>query len=541
MVKLVTVSQMREIEAQADKSGISYAEMMTRAGIMAARQALKMIEGIPEPRVTLLIGKGNNGGDGLVVARYLVEQGNIDVRCYLLSRPSDDFWPFADAQNANVFMAFAADDDGRVLRHMVASADLIIDALFGIGVRLPIEGSAEKILRGVHQGMNERRQTIPPNMALHPASPSIQPARAIPGVLAIDCPSGLDCDDGQIDRKAIRADVTITFIAPKIGQVLFPGAAHVGDLVIAPLGIPDDLPAMRQPSPTLTTSLHAREHLPHRPPDGNKGTFGKVLIVGGSRMYRGAPVLSAEAAYRAGAGLVAIASITVVVDSIAASQREPIFIEIAEESGYISRTGTDDLAPHIAHYDALLIGPGLGLSDGTRQFLRELLRQESLPPLVIDADALNIIAEHDDMLDHLPPHSILTPHPGEMARLCRVRVEDVQADRIAIAQQKAREWGVTVVLKGAHTVIASDDNEPVGVMPFKSTALATAGTGDVLAGIIAGLRAGGVSAKSAALVGAYIHGTCGHFAALKHDNERGVIAGDVVAAIPQALSVIERA
>lgn len=541
MVKLVTVSQMREIEAQADQNGISYAEMMRRAGIMAARQVLKMIEGISEPRVTLLIGKGNNGGDGLVVARHLLEQGNIDVRCYLLARPSDDFWPFVEARAANVFMAFAEDDDGRVLRHMVASADLIIDALFGIGVRLPIEGTGEKVLRAVHQAINERKAAQPPNIALHPASPSAQPTRAFPQVLAIDCPSGLDCDDGRIDRKAIPADVTITSIAPKIGQMLFPGAAYVGDLVVAPLGIPDDLPAMREPTPTLITSLQAKARLPHRPPDGNKGIFGKVLVIGGSRMYRGASTLSAEAAYRVGAGLVAVASIAVVVESVATSQRESIFIELTDESGYISRIGVDDLAPHITNYDAILVGPGLGLSDGTREFLRRLLHAEALPPLIIDADALNIIAERGDMLDSLPPDSILTPHPGEMARLCRMRVDDIQADRITITREKTREWGVTLVLKGAHTVIASDDDEPVCVMPFKSTALATAGTGDVLAGIIAGLRAGGVAAKDAAILGAYIHGTCGHLAAEKHGNERSVIAGDVAAAIPQALSIIERA
>ncbi len=535
MVKLVTVAQMRQIEAEADADGLSYDEMMNRAGQMTARYALQMLDGILNPKITILVGTGNNGGDGLVAARYLMNQA--DVRCYLLAELDAENVPFSAAKEAGVFMAFAEHDDGRVLRNMVASSDLVIDSLFGIGVRLPLRDTAARILRNVRQAINERRREVPPGYLLHPQSPSKQSQRFYPRVLAVDCPSGLDCDTGQVDSNTIPADVTLTFINPKIGQVVFPGSASVGELVIAPLGLPDNLATLKSLSNHLTTSLDVAAMLPSRPLDSNKGTFGKALIIGGNADYIGAPALSAEAAYRSGTGLVSIAAIQPVVDRIAGNLYEPTYITLPAYRRGIAPTGIDVLKDILPNYSAVLVGPGMGQTSGAAVFLLALLNA-ALPPAVIDADALNILAEQAGWWMLLPPGTIITPHPGEMSRLSGLSTAEVQADRLSIAQKYAVEWGVTLVLKGAHTIVATP-GEDLHILPFKSDALATAGTGDVLAGIIAGLRAQGAKAHQAAVCGAYIQGLCGLITAEQVGNQRAVMAGDVVRAIPQALQRIE--
>ncbi len=515
MVKIVSVEQMRKIEADADASGLHYDELMERAGQATAWYALQMVKHIDQPRITILVGKGNNGGDGLVAARYLLQQ-HVDVRCYLLEKL--DTAPFKAAEEANVFFAYAEDDDGRVLRHMVASADLIIDALFGIGIRLPLRDTAAKVLRGVKQGINERLREIPDNLIYNLAQPHKMAQIAVPCVLAVDCPSGLDCDTGQIDTNALHADETITFIAIKHGQVTFPGAEAVGKLHLAPLGaeVPQDTGI------PLADHRFIAQKLPQRTANSNKGTYGKTLIVGGSENYQGAPILSAEAAYRSGCGLVTIGTSSAPGHSLS-------------EVTYIDAVNDDVLE----NYDALLIGPGWGQAEDKKDLLNRILNSNTRPPLIVDADALNLLAKAAQWWQKLPSNTIITPHPGEMARLTNMTVADVQANRVQIAQDKANTWYVTVVLKGAHTVIATPDQEPV-LLPFKSDALATAGTGDVLAGLIAGIVAQGVSPYDAAILGGYVHGLAGELAADSIKSKRSVIASDVITHIGEALRTIER-
>ena len=532
-MRIVSVEQMRTIEAQADASGLHYAELMERAGQATAYRALQMLQGIETPRITILVGKGNNGGDGLVAARYLAEQ-NADVRCYLLERLPEDNAPFQAAQTAGLFLAYAEDDDGRVLRHMVASADLVIDALFGIGIRLPLRDNAVKILRGVSQSMNERRRAVPDNMIYYPSHPHHGAQIAFPRVLAVDCPSGLDCDTGELDTNALHADETITFIAIKQGQVKFPGAAAVGKLTIAPLGVDDDRSEL-----ILAEKRFIDSKLPPRTADSNKGTYGKVMVIGGSGNFSGAPSLCATAAYRSGAGLVTVGS-TRAVNAVAGTHlKEATFIHLQDKNGVICGDAASTALDASTGYSTLLIGPGLGQAEATNAFLTTILTTEELPSLVLDADALNILSKQENWWEHLPDNTIITPHPGEMARLTGLSTTDVQAQRVKIAQEKSNTWGLTVVLKGAHTVIASP-GQPTVIMPFKSDALATAGTGDVLAGLIAGFVAQGITSHDAACVGAYIHGLAGELAAETKGSARGVIADDVIQHIPQALAVIEK-
>lgn len=512
MIKIVTVEQMRQIEAAADAGGLSYTTMMENAGRATAEQAQMMLQGIEKPRITLLIGGGNNGGDGLVAAHYLTQNQDMDVRLYLLKRREDENFQ----RVAHLFTAYAEDDhDGRLLRQMAASADLVIDALFGIGVRLPLKGAAEKILRDVNKALNARKAALPDEWTIYPSRPDKMRQIATPRVLAVDCPSGLDCDTGEIDRNAIPADVTITFIAAKRGLFAFPGAAHVGELSVATIGVVDENPV----SMKLATAHGVRGLLPSRSANSHKGSFGKVAIAGGSPNYTGAAVLSAEAAYRAGAGLVAVSASPEVIQMLAPHMREAIW--------------QPDVTA-LLDYNALLVGPGWGQSDEKAALLDNLLARE-LPPLVIDADGLNLLSQMQDWWEKLPADTIITPHPGEMSRLSGLSTQEIQSNRYQVAQEKAAAWNVVLVLKGAHTLIAAPDGE-LCVLPFKTDALATAGTGDILAGLIAGMLAQGVQPFDATIVAGYIHGLAGELL----PNGRASIAGDVLATIPQALALIER-
>ncbi len=515
MLKIVSVEQMRKIEAAADASGYAYAAMMENAGTAAAKHALKIFSA-DDLRVTVLVGKGNNGGDGLVAARVIAQESKALVRCYLLGKRDDDPLLIA-ARQAGVHIADAEDDQGfRVLRQMVSSAHLVLDALFGIGIRLPLHGDAARLLQIAHAAIQDVRSQPPGNTRL-------------PYVLAIDCPSGLDCDSGALDPSTIPADETITFIAAKPGLLTFPGASAVGQLTVAPIDMPADLPELdSQPQVLVDTEL-ACQLLPPRPLNSHKGTYGTALIIGGSTNYRGAVGLSALAAYGVGAGLVTVCTENSVVNALSGH---------ILEATWLPQETTESLPLDSA--DALLIGPGWGQAQSNRDILNRVFAQESLPPLIMDADGLNLLAEMDQWWEKLPPYTILTPHPGEMARLTGLSTAEIQANRREIAVETAAEWGVIVLLKGAHTLIASPDNGQMATLPFKTDALAKAGTGDVLAGAIAGLLAQGMEPYNAAVLGGYLHGLSGEYSARQTGTTRSVLAGQVAAHLGQALSQIER-
>jgi ADP-dependent NAD(P)H-hydrate dehydratase / NAD(P)H-hydrate epimerase len=525
MLKIVTTAQMRAIEAAADASGLTYAQLMQNAGRAAARRAQALLGDLDQPRVTVLVGKGNNGGDGLVAARLLAESGT--VRCYLLApRPDDPL--VAAAEAAGAVMANAEDDQGyRVLRQMVSSADLLVDALFGIGIRLPLRGAAVKILQITGSILDERRAQQPQDRVINPTQPDYAVGkRHWPLVLAVDCPSGLDCDSGEVDPHTLPADESITFIAVKPGQITFPGARYVGQLTAATAGVPDDLPELQAISHHLADAEQVHKLLPERPVNSHKGTYGKLLIVGGSAAYRGAMGLAARAAYRIGAGLVSVSTPDAVVQSLAGEVQEATWLP--EETSEFQATD----------YNAVLVGPGWGQSERTRRLLANLLTQDHLHDLVMDADGLNLLAEQPEWWQKLPPDTVITPHPGEMARLSGLSTGDVQAARAELALAKAAEWQVILVFKGAHTLIASPDGG-MTALPFKTDALAKAGTGDVLAGMIAGLRTQGLSAYEAAVAGSYLHGLAGERATQKVGTTRSVLAGDVIDSVAAALQQVE--
>lgn len=528
-MKVASVEQIRQIEARVDATLMSYARMMRKAGEAASARLRQLVDLRDGTRVAFLIGKGNNGGDGLVMALDLARQSSAQISIYLLQpRPASDEL-FAQARQAGLFIASASDDkDLRLLKTMVANADVIVDALFGIGLRLPLRGSAARVLRAVN--LTLRQSAAVSAMERKPSG--------APFVFALDCPSGVDCDSGGADQHTLQADATIAFIAAKPGLFSFPAAKYVGELFVSTIGIPDSFPELAAIAACLLQDDAARAILPPRALDGHKGAFGKVMVVAGCASYIGAVALSAEAAYRSGAGLVTIATTGQLRRIVASRLREPTFLQLPDSDGAINEAAVELIREQARGYDALLVGCGLGLHPATKAFVHKLLATQDLPPLVIDADALNILSEVENWWTSLPAMSIITPHAGEMARLSQSSLAEVQAQRWQLAAGSAADWQLVVTLKGAHTLIAEPSGK-LSVNPFKTDALATAGTGDVLAGLIAGLRAQGASAYDAARLGAYVHALAGAIAIDRVGSSRSVIAGDVLKALGWAFNQIQ--
>jgi len=547
-MKVVTVEQMRAIEAASDAAGHTYAAMMERAG-RAVAEALMARLNVKGKRVLVLVGPGNNGGDGLVAAYHLAQTG-AEVACYL-SRPRD---PQQDAnlrrlQEGSVFLTTADADKGRrVLRRLATGADVVIDALLGTGSVPPVRGTVAEILKAIGRVLDRRARAPAPKLQWVGSVPQ-PPASTRPLVLAVDGPSGLDFDTGALDEAALAADLTVTFAYPKRGHFRFPGAGALGELVVADIGTDPRLAA--QVDLEVATPDMVRAWLPPRPPDAHKGTFGRALIVAGSSNYTGAARLAGAAAARAGAGLVTVALPIPIHPAVAAGLPEATYILLPHELGVVAKPAVEVLADYLERYDAILLGPGLGREQETAAFVEALLgrgkehrpvgflrderpasRAFSLPPLVVDADGLNILSEWPDWPGRLPPGAVLTPHPGEMARLMGCSTAEVQADRVEVARQQAQVWGHVVVLKGAYTVVAAPDGRTL-LEPFANPGLATGGTGDVLAGIIVALRAQGLAPFEAAAVGAYLHGLAGELARADL-GAAGMVAGDLLKYLPVA-------
>jgi hydroxyethylthiazole kinase-like uncharacterized protein yjeF len=547
-MKVVTVDQMQRIESDSNASGHSYAEMMEQAGRSVAEiiAAGMSVQGKP---VLVLVGPGNNGGDGLVAARHLSQAG-AHVTCYLYrDRDPDTDENLRLLLEGPAQLALAKDDGTfQRLRHLTHQADILIDALLGTGTHLPLRGGLADTLGVVSRIVAERRK---PALVEHTSLvPHLSPpGRGAPFVVAVDGPTGLEYETGALDEAAIPADLTVTFAYPKVGHFLFPGAAAVGELVVADIGIDPALAA--DVTLEIVTPAMVRKWLPSRPLDAHKGTFGKAMIVAGSVNYTGAAYLAGAAATRAGAGLVTLALPSAIHSAVAARLAEATYVLLPHVLGVVSRDADAVLRGALDGYDALLVGPGLGREDETQAFMERLLdggverrsvgflraeadapARSDLPPLVIDADGLNILSTIEEWPRRLAPETVLTPHPGEMARLMPGPIRDVQADRVAVARSQAAGWGQVVVLKGAYTVVAEPKGRTV-IEPFANPGLATAGTGDVLAGTIVALRAQGLGAFEAATAGVYLHGLAGELA--RHEiGAAGMVAGDVLAHLPEA-------
>ncbi|HRN68100.1 MAG TPA: NAD(P)H-hydrate dehydratase [Promineifilum sp.] len=536
-IKVFSVAEMVAAEKAADAAGHSYARMMETAGQRVAEAILQRHD-VEGRQLLILVGPGNNGGDGLVAGRYLAEAGAMVAFYLFKSRDAleDDNLARVEEMGLEVLPA-DYDQRHRVLRHRMRTADIIIDALLGTGVSRPIAGPLANLMEQIAAGLAERQGdaaeqeslvsvAAPPIASDEAPSPGDRPSR--PVVVAVDCPSGLNCDTGELDPLIIPADLTITFAGPKRGHFKFPGAAACGELVVADIDIDPQLPAVAGVPVGLATAAMARRLMPKRPADGHKGTFGTALIAAGSIRYWGAPALAARGAFRAGVGLVTLAVPQRLRPALAGQFPEAIY-PLVTDTDTLGVSTANLLLASLSDYSALLVGPGLGdaasfvgaLLDGLGE-----MTDDPPPPLVMDADGLNMLAAMPDWPQRLPPNTVLTPHPGEMARLVGRPLSAVRdEDRVELARSKAAEWGHVVVLKGAYTVVAAPDGRAT-LLPFANPVLAVGGSGDVLAGIIVALLAQKMPPYEAAALGAYLHGAAGEMARA-YWGDAGILAGEL--------------
>jgi hydroxyethylthiazole kinase-like uncharacterized protein yjeF len=507
-VKVLTAAQMREVDRRTSELGIPGIILMENAGHRVFEFLASHYAPLQNQRILVICGLGNNGGDGLVVARQLHTQ--IHPRSLDVVLAGDPEKMKGDAaQNFRMLQAAGCRVSFEITPAMEA-ATLIVDALLGTGIHGAPSGKPLELIRAINDGF------------------------PLAAVVSVDIPSGLDSDSGFRPSDAVHADHTVTFTAPKLCQALSPACELVGQLHVAPIGSPPDL---FQNDPALWLSLSEPSLFAHlfspRAPDSNKGLYGHVLVIAGARGKTGAAAMAAVGALRSGSGLVTVASAQSAINAIAAHAPEIMTEPLPEtDAGSISLRAHDPaLFAGIAEKkDVIALGPGMGQHAETIQFIRHIVAELRMP-MVVDADGLNAVARQNQR--YLGTR-IFTPHPGEMARLTGKAVADIQADRIGTARAFASERGVYLALKGNRTIVAAPDGR-VWINPTGSPAMATAGTGDVLTGIIAGLVAQFPNQLDAALLAAvYLHGRAGELGAAKL-GEKALIATDLFAFLPEAM------
>lgn len=508
---VVTAEEMREIDRLTiQQYGVPSLTLMERAGEAIAQAILDRFGRLAKKGVLIVAGKGNNGGDGFVVARRL-KQKRIACEVALLARKGD-LSPDA-AHNLRAFLKVkgkVTEIDAEhlaLLERRLAKNALVVDAILGTGMKSEVRGwFAEAITL-----MNASGRPI----------------------VAVDIPSGLDTDKGTPLGVAVQAEMTVALAYPKLGEVIYPGVKFVGELAVADIGIAAEAVATVAPGTELLDSETVGWLVPRRESDSHKGTYGHLLIVAGSRGKTGAAIMAARAAMRSGAGLVTLAAPRALNDILAGAllevMTEPLRNNDAEEMADLS---DDEWRYLLDRKSALLYGPGLGVTPATQNGLRWLLKNLTLP-WVIDADGLNALALEIGRLRHAKVAPILTPHPGEMARLTGKETSAVNADRVGIARSFALEHRCHLVLKGARTVIATAAGK-VFINPTGNPGMASGGMGDVLAGILTSLLGQGLAAEDAMKLGVYLHGFVGDRVAAVR-GEIGLIASDIIDGLPPAL------
>jgi ADP-dependent NAD(P)H-hydrate dehydratase / NAD(P)H-hydrate epimerase len=510
-MRVLNASQMRDADRRAiDEIGLPSLVLMENAGRQTVAAMEAIYADLSEHHVGVLCGRGNNGGDGFVVARTLAQR-DVDVSVFLIGRVAD---VRGDARinleilgRLGMTVVEIADSQAWELHFSeVTDCTLIVDAIFGTGLNAPLSGLIESVVADVN-------------------------ASGIP-VIAIDLPSGLSADSHEPIGPCIDAGLTVTLAAPKLPLVLPPAETHAGDIVIADIGIPAGvIDSLEGPRVELLTRASMRELITPRTADSHKGDYGRVLLIAGSRGKTGAAHLAAVGALRSGAGLVTVATPTSCLNTVAAMGAEYMTEPLDEAVNGLDPDNIDHLL-EIAR-DVVALGPGLGQAEGTRDFVTQFVDRATMP-LVVDADGLNAFASDPDRLAGREGRDvIITPHPGEMARLVGMSTDEVQASRLEIARNFAVAHRVYVVLKGHRTLIATPD-EKVFINPTGNAGMATGGTGDVLTGMIAAWLAQLLDAEAACKLAVYLHGMAGDLAEAD-EGEVSMTAGDLAAHIGDAV------
>jgi len=508
-MKIATAKQIGNIDRRAIRVfGIPGPVLMENAASAIAMEMERFFDGLEAVKVGIICGKGNNGGDGLALARRLRIRG-VPVRVCLLA-------PFAALKgeaklNLTILrktdIEIVANASASAIAEMIAWSDVLVDAMIGVGLASP--------LKGIYAMTAELM-----NMAGRP-------------VVAVDIPTGINADTGEVMGSAVRADLTVTMVLPKRGLVLYPGAAYAGQIRIADIGIPPEVIEKEGIRVGLLDRGLAWGLTGERDRDSHKGDFGHLMVIAGSLGKAGAAVMSALGALRTGAGLVSVAAPMGIIPLVQQQVMEAMCIPAGESiDGTLGIGSENELLKTSAGMTACVIGPGLTTHYETVQVVRSLVQRMSLPR-VIDADGVNALAGSGDLLKKAKGPVVITPHPGEMARFLGISTYDVQKDRIGIASDAAAKFGVTVVLKGAGTVVATPHGD-VFINTTGNPGMASGGTGDVLSGMIGSLLAQGYGPTPAACLAVYLHGLAGDLAA-EEKGEAGMIAGDVIEKIPAAM------
>jgi hydroxyethylthiazole kinase-like uncharacterized protein yjeF len=510
---LVTAEESRRLDALTIASGTPGGVLMDRAAAGAASVLLERFPHVRRRSVVVCAGKGNNGGDGFVMARLLRRKG-VRAEVWLLGRSEevrgDAARALASARRARVpITTVRTSGDLTRLQDRLSSSALVIDAIFGTGLNATVQG-------------------------LHADVVHLLNSSGVP-IFAVDMPSGLHADRGAPLGVAIQAEATATFGFAKIGQVIHPGVEHVGTLAVVDIGIADDAVAQVCPDTHLLEMADAGALVPARVAEAHKGTCGHVLVIAGSLGHTGAALLAAHAACRVGSGLTTLAGPASLNTIFASGVPEVMTAPLGDRDGFLEFRPAE-MRRLLEGKSAVVVGPGLGTHEATEQLTRFLLTESGLP-LVLDADALTCVARDVATLGVGSGRTILTPHPGEMARLLASTTATVQEDRVGVARSFAQQHGCVLVLKGARSVIASgeDSRVPVWINPTGNPGMASGGMGDALSGLLGGLLAQGLRPPDAACLGVYLHGAIADQLA----GERGpigILASDVIQMVPAGLA-----
>jgi NAD(P)H-hydrate epimerase len=516
-LKVVTGTQMAAIDWETIDRGIPGEVLMERAGKAVAEAVLnEVLKGWKDGRVVVICGKGNNGGDGFVVARVLAQEG-IDVRVFLIGERQnvrgDAALNLKRAEDVGLSVIEVDDDTGiDAVRREVSGTGCLVDALFGTGIKGGVTGLSAAVIETV-------------NAAETP-------------VVAVDLPSGVDADTGRADGAAITANLTVTFGLTKVGHWFYPGRAKRGELRVVEIGFPHEVVERHLSGMFVTTGEAVRAWLPVRPPDTHKGECGRVVVIAGSAGLTGAATLTARAAARIGAGLVTLGTPESLHDILEVKLTEVMTRPLLEvrKRRCLSLRAVGEIRRLLQKADCLAVGPGLATYRETTELVRRIVGEVTVPT-VIDADGLNALGEKPELLKYVEAPVVLTPHAGEFSRLTGLSVETILADPITAAGDFAEEFGVSVVLKGAPTVIA----DPTGrrfINPTGNAGMATGGMGDVLTGVIAGLIGQGMTPFEASVAGVYLHGLAGD-SAMNRIGGLGLLAGELIEELPGAIREIQ--
>ncbi|MBL4953565.1 NAD(P)H-hydrate dehydratase [Neobacillus sp. YIM B02564] len=498
-----------------DKIGLPGIVLMENAG---ARVVEEILASTPceHPKVLVLAGGGNNGGDGFVIARRLYDSGLEPLLCLLVNPErlkGDARLQFEVYQNRGLPIFFLQENTKAAFQKELARADIIVDAILGTGVSGPVRPPFDLVISLVNEHKGKKL------------------------VIAVDIPSGVSSDTGKVVGKAIEADKTVTFVFPKKGFFLQDGPRYVGEWKVVDISVPPSLVTdLGLDLPTVITEKLGQEAVPVRPQQGHKGTFGHVLVVGGSRHFVGAPIFAAKSALNSGAGLVTLAVPETIYPMAAAQNPESLFLPLPEVDGHFAEAGLNELLPRLHQFDSIAVGPGMGRFPHGEDWLKTFMSSLTTQSVVIDADALYLLCDELELVRRYKGNIIFTPHPGEMARLLNCTVREVEADRLGIAKSFAIENSLFLLLKGHRSVIATP-NGAVYINPFGHDALGKGGSGDVLTGLIASFLAQGAVPVNALIAASYLHARAGEEKA-KALSHYGVTPFDIMDGVREQLNLI---